>query len=90
MARVRAFQIEGVYCWFYSDDHEPPHFHAKREGEWEVKVRFLQPRASMFEYQAWSLRKMSRRHWRSLCEETESHREALLAQWEEVRGGRHA
>lgn len=41
MARVRAFEIDGLVLWFFSYDHDPPHFHAKRAGEWEVRVYFL-------------------------------------------------
>ena len=41
MATVTAFQIDGLKIWFWSNDHEPPHFHVKRRGEWEVKVFFL-------------------------------------------------
>ena len=35
--------------WFYSNDHEPPHFHAKRRGQWEFKVLFLEAAEDMFE-----------------------------------------
>ncbi len=41
MAGVAAFEIDGITLWFWSDDHEPPQFHAKRNGEWEVKVHFM-------------------------------------------------
>ena len=47
MAIVRAFEIPGLTLWFWSNDHEPPHFHAKRRGEWEVKVHFLLDAAEM-------------------------------------------
>jgi hypothetical protein len=33
----------------WSNDHEPPHFHARRAGEWEVKVHFLLEPAEMIE-----------------------------------------
>ncbi len=49
MATVEAFQIEGLKLWFWSNDHEPPLFHAKRAGEWEVKVHFLLEPAEMIE-----------------------------------------
>jgi hypothetical protein len=42
MPKVECFEIPGVYCWFWSNDHDPPHFHAKREGEWEIRVRFTE------------------------------------------------
>jgi hypothetical protein len=27
--------------FFHSNDHEPPHVHVIRSGEWEIKVMFL-------------------------------------------------
>ena len=47
MPRVASFDLPGIDCRFYSNDHEPPHFHAKRKDEWEYRVFFLQPRKHM-------------------------------------------
>lgn len=41
MGRVDAFSIAGLDLWFNSSDHLPPHFHARRAGEWELRVFFL-------------------------------------------------
>ncbi|MGN6726648.1 MAG: DUF4160 domain-containing protein, partial [Tepidisphaeraceae bacterium] len=41
MARLTCFSIPGITCWFWPNDHKPPHFHAKRNGQWEVRVYFL-------------------------------------------------
>ena len=41
MGRVDAVVLEGLDLWFNSSDHLPPHFHAKRRGEWEIRVYFL-------------------------------------------------
>lgn len=49
MATVQAFHIEGLKLWFWSNDHEPPHFHAKWSGELEVKVHFLSGPGEMVE-----------------------------------------
>ena len=49
MPKVKCFEISGLYCWFWSNDHDPPHFHAKRNGEWELTVKFLEGKGSMFE-----------------------------------------
>ncbi len=38
-----------LYCWFWSYDHDPAHFHVKRRGEWELPVKFLDGPDSMFE-----------------------------------------
>ena len=46
MAKLERFTIPGVELWFFSNDHLPPHFHAKRKGQWEVRVYFLESRTS--------------------------------------------
>ena len=38
MPPVDAISIPGLDLVFLSDDHWPPHFHAKRRGEWEIRV----------------------------------------------------
>ncbi len=82
MATVRAFQIEGMKLWFWSADHEPPHFHAKKTGQWEVKVRFLLPAEEMIEVK-WAEKRPSARVLRRLCELAEEARVELLLEWEE-------
>lgn len=86
MATVQAFSRPGWRLWFWSNDHEPPHFHAKRAGEWEVKVHFLLPPAEMIE-EVWTRKKPSRKSLQELCALAERHRAALLRQWEQVHGG---
>ena len=49
MGRVDAFQLAGLSLWFNANEHEPPHFHAERPGEWELRVFFLAPEEEMFE-----------------------------------------
>jgi hypothetical protein len=74
-----------VQLWFWSLDHEPPHFHAKRDGEWEVKVRFLLEPADMIELK-WANKKPAARALRELALLAEEHRLALLKQWEQIQG----
>ena len=73
MATVRAFQIDGLKLWFWSGDHEPPHFHAKKSGEWEVKVLFLLGRAEMIEVK-WVEKKPSASLLKQLCIHAETNR----------------
>lgn len=70
--------------WFYSNDHRPPHFHAKRKGEWEDRVRFLEAADEMFEL-VWSKKKrrMSRTERQGLVELVEGNRLEILREWEE-------
>src|ERR1700704_3915957 len=42
MAKMECFAIDGIETWFFSNEHLPPHFHAKRKGQWEVRVHFLE------------------------------------------------
>lgn len=42
MPKLVCFEIPGLSCWFWSNDHDPPHFHAKKEGEWEIRVKFTE------------------------------------------------
>lgn len=37
MAKIDCFAIAGLEFWFWSNDHNPPHFHVKRAGEWGLK-----------------------------------------------------
>jgi hypothetical protein len=85
MPTVEAFEIEGLKIWFWSDDHEPPHFHVKRSGEWEVKVHFLLDPAEMMKI-VWTKKKPASKVLKSLTALAEEHRAALLAQWEGIRG----
>ncbi len=89
MATVQAFCIAGVKCWFWSRDHQPPHFHAKKDGQWEVKVRFLEPVTTMIEYESWSKRDLSRRERVQVCGNAESHRDELLREWERIQEQGH-
>lgn len=66
-------------CWFWSNDHDPPHFHAKREGEWELKVSFLADESEMFELQ-WGTAPKGK-VIRQIAKAVRANRAALLAEW---------
>ncbi len=42
MGKVVSITVDGLDLWFNSSDHLPPHFHARRPGEWEIRVYFLE------------------------------------------------
>ena len=81
MPKVACFEIAGLFCWFWSDDHDPPHFHVKRDGEWEIKVKFVEGEEEMFE-QKWG-DTPSGKVLRQLKKAVLRHRAALLAEWED-------
>ena len=85
MAVVSAFHVPGLKMWFWSYDHEPPHFHAKREGQWEVKVHFLRAPGAMIEL-VWADKKPQSRLLGELARLAEAFRLELLEEWEEIHG----
>ena len=36
--KVTAFAIAGLDLFFHTLDHCPPHFHALKPGEWEIRI----------------------------------------------------
>jgi hypothetical protein len=82
VARVTAFEIPGLTIWFWSNDHEPPHFHVKRRGEWEVKVHFLLDGNQMIEVLNG---KPAGKTLKQIITLAEAHRLELLEQWQTLR-----
>jgi hypothetical protein len=85
MAKLKCFSIAGVDLWFWPNDHEPPHFHAKRKGEWELRIKFLEGREDMFEIKWRKSKKtsISAKDRKSLVEMVERHRLEILREWEQ-------
>ncbi|MBK6685976.1 MAG: DUF4160 domain-containing protein [Deltaproteobacteria bacterium] len=81
MGRVAAFSINGLDLWFNSNDHLPPHFHAEKPGEWEVRVFIRRDGPGMFET-CWG-KGPSAKMKKELRALTEAHREALETEWAE-------
>ena len=85
MSKVAAFIIDGVELWFRSADHEPPHFHVRKAGEWEIKVHILTTTSDRLEFNfKWprSGASVPGRLQKQLREATVGCREALLTEWE--------
>ncbi len=80
MPKVACFEIPGLSCWFWSNDHDPPHFHVKREGEWELKVKFAEGEAQMFELE-WGDNPRTK-VLREIARNVRENRVQLLAEWE--------
>ena len=78
MPKVACFEIPGLSCWFWSNDHDPPHFHAKKVGEWEIRVKFTEDQ--MFE-SVWG-EEPSGKLLRQLRKAVKDNRDDLLAEWE--------
>ena len=82
MGRVDSIQLEGYVCWFNTNDHPPPHFHVKKEGEWELRVFFLMEPVQ-FEEVFLLKRRVSGRFLRELAETVQDNRDELLQEWSE-------
>lgn len=83
MGKLEAFSgLAGIECWFYSQDHRPPHFHAKRKGEWHYRVFFLRDRKDMLERVRGPRGMIKSQDESDLCEMAELYREELLSEWE--------
>ncbi len=80
MPKVACFGIPGLLCWFWSNDHDPPHFHIKREGEWELKVKFAEGESQMFELE-WGDAPRAK-VLRQIEKIVKEKRVQLLAEWE--------
>ncbi|MCD4825870.1 MAG: DUF4160 domain-containing protein [Phycisphaerae bacterium] len=82
MGKLEAFNLKGIGCWFWSQDHRPPHFHAKRKGQWEIRVYFLLPKEQMLERVRGAREAITRQDRNALCDMAELYREELLVEWE--------
>jgi hypothetical protein len=80
--RVACFTVAGLDLWFNSDDHLPPHFHAEKPGDWEVKVHFMRERSSMWEVVYNRPRHPTKGELKNLLKQAEAHRADLLREWE--------
>jgi len=83
MGKVTSFNIEGIYCWFNSQDHRPPHFHAKRRGKWHFRVWFLKAVGAMLERAEGPRGRISVKGRRLLQNMAALHRAELLQEWEQ-------
>lgn len=82
MAKLECFTIPGIELWFFSHDHLPEHFHAKRRGQWEVRVFFLEGSSKMFEVVRLRGREVPRADLQLLEENVTANRAELLEEWE--------
>lgn len=90
MGRVDTVKFSGLKARFYSNDHLPPHFHLEKDGEWEVRVKFLFDREDdVFEicYGDGPNKKQRKLilqaiRQKSVSEDGPSAREQLLKEWE--------
>lgn len=84
MAKLECFTIDGIESWFFSNDHLPPHFHARRKGQWEVRVYFLESRTSeMFDVVWLKGKEVPRADTKLLEAMVTTYRVEILEGWED-------
>ena len=85
LGRVASIQVPGLDLWFNSSDHEPPHFHVRRAGAWEIRVFFRTCTQRQFDYNVRFLLRgpgPSRRERNALLKLVLAHQNELYAEWE--------
>jgi hypothetical protein len=84
VGKVEVVVLKGLDLWFNSSDHLPPHFHAKRRGEWEIRVYFLlcTDDELAFDYK-WVKKNPSRKVLTKIRKAVVEHRAELLKEWEQ-------
>lgn len=81
MGRLECLSFPGLEAWINSDDHDPPHFHLEKAGEWLVKVRFMRsPPEFEVVYQA-KKRGMTAKDRKRIAAAVEKSRAALYREW---------
>jgi len=73
--------------WFYSGDHQPPHFHARRSGDWEVRVFFMEDQEKMIQIIRPPHATLKRNDFKALITQSQTHRIKLLDEWEAAQAG---
>jgi hypothetical protein len=66
--------------YWISGDHDPPHFHAWKPGEWHYVVRFLEPRDHMLVCK-WEDKALPGKVRRALRDSATVHSDALVQEW---------
>jgi hypothetical protein len=84
MGRVSCFALDGIEMWFNSLDHEPQHFHAKKSGEWEIRVFFLATTQKDLAYNVvFGAKRIRTPDLNEMRNQVLTHRTRLLAEWHE-------
>lgn len=82
MAEVEAFKVAGVRMFIPSGDHGPPHFHARRPGQWKARVFFMEAEARLFQDVKPPNARIGSSDRKAIIKGIRDHRKALLMEWE--------
>ena len=68
--------------WWWSEDHDPTHFHASRPDQWEIVVNFMECTSSFFSYRLKWGSEPSGRDGKVLLGLVLANRAKLLDEWD--------
>jgi hypothetical protein len=81
VGKLECLSFPGWDAWINSDDHDPPHFHLEKRGEWQVKVLFMRsPPEFEFVYPR-NKRGLSGKDRKLVSRAVEQHRAELFREW---------
>lgn len=83
MPALEAISVDGIRLWFNSDDHMPPHFHASRPGEWEIRVYFTSSFDELDYDVRWQVKRPRRKALNDILASVQEARVELFEEWEE-------
>ena len=84
VGKVEAVVLEGLDLWFNSSDHLPPHLHARRRGEWEIRVYFLLCTDDELAFDCkWAKKDPTVKALARIRKAVVEHRAELLREWEQ-------
>ncbi len=86
MAQVKAFKVKGIKMFIPSGDHEPPHFHASKPGDWRSRVYIGESPKNMIVLQSPPNARIAKSDRKAIIEGVESNRDELLKEWEACQG----
>lgn len=81
MGKLECISFPAWEAWVNSDDHDPPHFHLEKPGEWLVKVRFMWSPPQMEVVYRSKRHAPTARDRRRIAVAVEEHRAALYREW---------
>lgn len=86
MGKVTSFSLNGYQLRFYSNDYRPPHFHATKGQDWEIRIFIETTTRNHLDYEVkWSnvnTEQPPRNFRKALAKLVSEHRLELLEEWE--------
>lgn len=86
MGDVDAFRIQGLKCYFGSNDHPPRHFEVLKRGKWVIRVYIVKSSKSLGlswdTKKSWRKASPTARELGQILEMVLAHKKRLLKEWD--------